>query len=692
MSKPLKYAISPLAETWMNSENPDLGKLRKPEFFSWEELALCLSQPRITQDKTDCPGFFPGISIGRRDKKDLESRSLLVLDLDKDYLPRETIEILYKSFAYVCYSTHSSKAGSPRWRVVFPLAETIFFTGLSPEEKSEKWRELTDRFFAYTGFTPQDDKASSQDPVKFFYFPAAKSIEDFVCWENKGKFLDLENLESPPIKFVRPPNSPLSIKAEIRKIEKALFSPAMKITNFRDYNSWLNVLMSVHAGTSGSPEGLHLVNKWSSGDVEKYIGETELAKKWRSFSSSGGIGVGTLFNLYKQNGGRWEDLLEGDDLLKIIQNPSYSKEDEGKKEENFNQLDKLYAFLFKNPSVYHSSYVLLQALGGISRDRLSELTAKDKIGENLISSITRQRVKYYAIKKESTLIPVKITEAEKNQRREAHVVLPGDLHLFFDEGFGGLPRGIFFSIMGFTNWGKSQFLLNAALLNAEKGKRILYLRHEIDKQTWYADLATRSLGRKKALSLSLEEQEKAIPNYFRGDKIKVVLAKEAALEEILVEVKAWKPEIVVWDYLDQNYILDCDVRQGSVPRKIAAKLANELCLEGISLLTAAQQNKIETKSGEKYESLNSWRIPMHLVLEYKCRPALNAAGNRVSTAEVLKTKDGPAYTGSILRWEDATDTFRCLKSWDATEEYSEEKQMEKEAKDRSKKKNKKESF
>jgi hypothetical protein len=52
-----------------------------------------------------------------------------------------------------------------------------------------------------------------------------------------------------------------------------------------DYQTWLTVLMALHARFSGSSEGLDIAEQWSAQGAKYRRGE--IAVKWRSFRGSG---------------------------------------------------------------------------------------------------------------------------------------------------------------------------------------------------------------------------------------------------------------------------------------------------------------------------------------------------------------------------------------------------------------------
>lgn len=69
-----------------------------------------------------------------------------------------------------------------------------------------------------------------------------------------------------------------------------------------DYQTWLSVLMACHAVDPSEAMLAHCV-AWSRGS-DKFV-EGEAQKKWRSFTSGGGVGIGTLCKLADDTGRQW---------------------------------------------------------------------------------------------------------------------------------------------------------------------------------------------------------------------------------------------------------------------------------------------------------------------------------------------------------------------------------------------------
>jgi len=85
----------------------------------------------------------------------------------------------------------------------------------------------------------------------------------------------------------------VSEPAPIPTIKSALASIPLGAQDSYEY--WINIGMACHAGSRGSSEGLAAWDEWSSREHRYEPGAC--AKKWLSFSSGGGVSVGTLFDL-----------------------------------------------------------------------------------------------------------------------------------------------------------------------------------------------------------------------------------------------------------------------------------------------------------------------------------------------------------------------------------------------------------
>lgn len=79
--------------------------------------------------------------------------------------------------------------------------------------------------------------------------------------------------------------------------EIAIILDRMNVEDFRDYDDWLKLMMSIHHASSGAalPEFL----AWSLSDPLYTSGEQEITNKWHGLQRHG-IGLGTLYMYMKQ--------------------------------------------------------------------------------------------------------------------------------------------------------------------------------------------------------------------------------------------------------------------------------------------------------------------------------------------------------------------------------------------------------
>jgi len=86
-------------------------------------------------------------------------------------------------------------------------------------------------------------------------------------------------------------------------------------------DDWVNIGMALHwAGiqTNQPDAGFHLWDEWSSKSPTKYRGQRDLTNCWRSFSPDGGVTLGTLFKIAKDNGWR-RPVPSADELFAQVQ-------------------------------------------------------------------------------------------------------------------------------------------------------------------------------------------------------------------------------------------------------------------------------------------------------------------------------------------------------------------------------------
>ncbi|CAH8772249.1 virulence-associated E family protein [Paenibacillus dendritiformis] len=172
----------------------------KPEYLEWEEFVDRLRKVRRTgetmaeYDKMhnigrgkvkDGPAFVGGlVRGGRRKKENVDTRSLITLDVDHaddDFL--FTVELVLGGTAYVIYSTHSHRPDKPKYRLIVPADRTM-----SPDEYAAVSRKLADNidmdYFDKTTF----------DVHRLMYLPSCSKDADPVLEVYEGEPLGVDDV------------------------------------------------------------------------------------------------------------------------------------------------------------------------------------------------------------------------------------------------------------------------------------------------------------------------------------------------------------------------------------------------------------------------------------------------------------------------------------------------------------------
>ncbi|WP_410769601.1 VapE domain-containing protein [Fontibacillus sp. BL9] len=129
----------------------------KTEYLTWEEFVERLRKVRRTNETMaqynkmnttdrgkakDGPAFVGGlVRTGRRKKENVDSRSLVTLDVDRgddDFL--FTVELVLGGTAYVVYSTHSHRPEKPKYRLIIPADRNM-----NPDEYAAVSRKLAEQ-------------------------------------------------------------------------------------------------------------------------------------------------------------------------------------------------------------------------------------------------------------------------------------------------------------------------------------------------------------------------------------------------------------------------------------------------------------------------------------------------------------------------------------------------------------------
>ncbi|GIP57888.1 virulence-associated E family protein [Paenibacillus woosongensis] len=189
----------------LNDLDISFGKHRadtnwKTEYLTWEEFVDRLRKVRRTNETMaqynamstpargkvkDGPAFVGGlIRTGRRKKENVDSRSLITLDVDRgddDFL--FAADLVLGGTAYVVYSTHSHRPEKPKYRLIIPADRNM-----SPDEYAAVSRKLAEQigmsFFDKTTF----------DVHRLMYLPSCSKDAEPVLEVYEGEPLSVDQV------------------------------------------------------------------------------------------------------------------------------------------------------------------------------------------------------------------------------------------------------------------------------------------------------------------------------------------------------------------------------------------------------------------------------------------------------------------------------------------------------------------
>ncbi len=174
-------------------------KVWKNITLRWQEFVERLKNPTVTQETfeeyqkmskaekgriKDVGGFVGGwLKKGKRKNENVQSRSLLTLDVDSpkaDFLDK--LDLL-ADYCYVLYSTHSHSAKSPRYRLVIPTNRLML---------ADEYEPII-RFIAnQLGMDNFDD--TTYQNVRMMYWPSHSRNAEYVFKFNDEAFLDVDTV------------------------------------------------------------------------------------------------------------------------------------------------------------------------------------------------------------------------------------------------------------------------------------------------------------------------------------------------------------------------------------------------------------------------------------------------------------------------------------------------------------------
>lgn len=181
----------------ISTGNTRRDKYWKKQTVTWDEFVKKLSRTtytRETQDEfrhmkkkqqddiKDVGGYIAAeLKDGRRLNENIESKTMLSLDVDYAKSPDEYIADTKLKFKYASctHSTHSHASEKPRLRTVAPFSRPV---------SADEYQAIS-RMVAFEIGMEYFDEASFK-PSQFMYWPSTPSDGEYVFEEMKGPFLD----------------------------------------------------------------------------------------------------------------------------------------------------------------------------------------------------------------------------------------------------------------------------------------------------------------------------------------------------------------------------------------------------------------------------------------------------------------------------------------------------------------------
>lgn len=246
--------------------------------------AEAIKQLISIEKKTNLPYFVGGhFEPAQRNNKNLQFRSLLVLDIDKYLEGIEQLELKLeqelKDFEYVAYSTPSHTANIACVRVLIRCHEYI---------EPTIYNRIVNNFSKTLSFQDYIDQAS-RTPSQGMLLPVVITITgqpdlevgykyEFWSKRNVGNLFDHKEFifDDKEIDTTRQKSADKKESRSSTKIDKRSFS-LEKVNRLLELypvsslnrQEWLEVGMAIHHYFEGSEQGLTMWDQWSSTDEQK---------------------------------------------------------------------------------------------------------------------------------------------------------------------------------------------------------------------------------------------------------------------------------------------------------------------------------------------------------------------------------------------------------------------------------------
>ncbi|MNW41407.1 hypothetical protein D3C74_185440 [compost metagenome] len=167
----------------------------KVEYLKWSDFVNRLRKvrrtsetiyeyDRLSKDKKGAvkngPAFVGGLILGgRRRKENIDTRSLITLDVDSpDYHFLMMVDLIIGGHAYVIYSTHSHRSDQQKYRLIILVNREM-----TPDECSAASRKIAN-LIGMTNF----DKTTF-DVNRLMYLPSCSKDAEPVFIESEGPHL-----------------------------------------------------------------------------------------------------------------------------------------------------------------------------------------------------------------------------------------------------------------------------------------------------------------------------------------------------------------------------------------------------------------------------------------------------------------------------------------------------------------------
>lgn len=326
------------------------------------------------------------------------------------------------------------------------------------------------------------------------------------------------------------------------------------------------------------------------------------------------------------------------------------------------QLEKLYVFLEERGYVSHDT---VRQKMNTSASRLSQLLKEDREGRHRIHiDIRPDGSRFMNIRMPSGLRRCKRLEG---RTYKPSVFFPKEFHTLIGTDLKGFEPETFFVLAADTNHGKTQFLLNLALENAERGKKVFYVQHEEEDRRLKRNLARRFLGR---LPVDDEETENTIAG-ITENLILYTVDGESNLDSFLEDLENDRPDLVVYDYLSQEHVKTTIAEQTSIINTIVQKIGNKLTAKGVPFFTAIQSPPFVT--AEEDGRVRKWMFRANVGLVAYGPGIVDERRKTYTTTYMVRKNKQGGMLGGYIRVENDLDTFKVKRVWNATRDIETEK-------------------